>query len=274
MFGRHVQCPVDAADREWIEESFVWLAERFGVSTLSDAVVLPTSEYFPGPLTGEPEQMTALVNGVAAEMGMGEGAPVTVVPLARSGGVAVRAGLTGCAGYPGAAFRGGEGGHILALDQALVSRPVALVATISHLLGHLRFAGQPGIPADRTTREHLIELHAVYAGFGIFGANAAVEVEVDPRANMRAAASRGLSQGRARIHHYGQLTEEVHGYASACFALMRGESRPKWSKYLDTNPRAYMRRSQKYLAQHPAERLLAIQSGTVPGADTRTPDVA
>ena len=268
MFGRHVQCPVNAADREWIEESFVWLAARLGVSMLSDAVVLPTSEYFPGPFSGEPAQLTALVNGVAAGMGMGQGgAPVTVVPLARSGGIAVQRGLTGCAGYPGGAFRGGEGGHVLALDQALVTRPAALVATIAHMLGHLRFVGQQGIPARRAMREHLIELHAVYTGFGVFGANAALEVEVDPDANRRAAASHGLSQGRARIRRCGQLSEEAHGYALACFALMRGEPRPKWSKHLDTNPRAYMRQSRRYLVQHPVERLLAVQSITIRGAD-------
>lgn len=274
MFGHHVQCPVDAADRKWIEDSFVWLTERFGISMLSNAVVLPTSEYFPGPFSGEPEQLTALVNGIAVKMGMGQEPCVTVVPLAHSRGVVVQRGLTGCAGYPGGAFRGGEKGHVLALDQALAARPVATLATISHMLGHLRFVGQQGIPARHTTREHLIELHAVYTGFGVFGANAALEIEIDPSANMRAAASRGLSQGRATLHRCGQLTEEVHGYVSACFALMRGESRPKWSKHLDTNPRAYMRQSQRYLAQHPVERLLAIQSNTMAGAETLTPDVS
>jgi hypothetical protein len=220
--------------------------------------------------------MSALVNGVAGKMGMGQGTPITVVPLTRGGGGggAAQRGLTGCAGYLGGAFRGGEGGDVLALDQALVARPTALVATISHMLGHLRFVGQRGIPARRATREHLVELHAVYAGFGVFGANAVVEVEVDPGANMRAAASRGLNQGRARFYYCGQLTEKAYGYALACFALMHGESRPKWSKYLDANPHAYMRQSERYLVQHPVERLLAIQSDAAPGADARTPDVS
>jgi len=220
--------------------------------------------------------MHALVNGVAAAMGMG--GRVTVVPFVRGGGggegaAAVR-GLTGCTGYPAGAFRGGEGGDVLALDQALMARPVALVATIAHMLGHLRLVGQHGAPVQRAIREHLIEVHAVYTGFGIFGANAAVDVEVDPRANTRAAGSLGLSQGRARFHHCGYLTEEVHGYALACFAFMRGESRPQWLKHLDTNPRAYTRQGLAYLAQHPAERLLAIRADIVPRTGAQTPDVS
>ena len=270
MFGRRVQCPVGAADREWVEDSFVWLAARLGVSPLSGAVVLPTSEYFPGPFSGDPEQMEGLVNGVAAAMRMGAGEWVTVVPFVRSSGATVQRGLTGCAGYPGGAFRSGANGSVLALDPALAARPVALVATISHMLGHLRFVGQRGIPSPHTTREQLIELHAVYTGFGVFGANAAVEVEVDPSANRRAAASRGLSQGRAKVHHCGYLTEEVHGYALACFALMRGELRPQWLKHLDTNPHTYARQSLRYLAQHPVERLLAVQAGIV-SAPSPTP---
>lgn len=272
MFGHRVQCPVEAADRERVEELFVRLVERFGVSLLSGTVVLPTSEYFPGTFVGDPDQIQALVDGVAAAMGMAKGAHVAAVPLVRSGATAQR-GLTGCAGYPGGAFRGGEGESVLAIDHALVGRPIALVATIAHMLGHLRFVGQAGIPAKRTTREQLIELHAVCTGFGIFSANAAVEVQVDPRANPVAAVTYRLSQRRPTFHHSGYLTREFHGYALACFAFLRGEPRPRWMQYLDTNPRAYMRQSLGYLAQHPPEQLLAIQAGIVPVTASQTHDV-
>ncbi|MBR7833439.1 hypothetical protein KDL01_09190 [Actinospica durhamensis] len=273
MFGHHVQCPVEAADRERVEESYVRLVERFGVSLLSGTVVLPTSEYFPGPFVGASDQMQALVDGVAAAMGMTEGDHVAAVPLVRSGATAQR-GLTGCAGYPGGAFRSGEGESVLAIDQALAGRPIALVATIAHMLGHLRFVGQVGIPAQRTAREHFIELHAVCTGFGIFSANAAVEVQVDPRANRVAAATYGLSQRRPTFHHSGYLTQELHGYALACLAFIRGEPHPRWMKHLDTNLRAYMRQSLRYLTQYPPEQLVTIQAGIVASTAPQTPEVS
>jgi hypothetical protein len=274
MFGRRVQCPVEVADREWIEESFSWLAGRFGVSLLTNGVILPTSEYFPEPFSGEQKQLHALVTGVASAMGLAQSAQLTAVPLVRGSGAGVERGLTGCVGYPGGAFRGGEGDGVIALDPALMSRPIALVATVAHMLGHLSFAGKRGIPARRTSREGLIDLLAVYSGFGIFSANAAVQVEVDPRANERAALSYGLSTGRLTFHRCGYLTEQVHGYALACLALMRGETRPTWSRHLDTNPRVYMKQSLRYLAQHPSQRLLAIQAGVTSGASAHTPDVS
>lgn len=267
MFGRDTRSPVAAADREWIEGSFAWLADRFGASLLASRVLLPTAEDFPGPFSGEVEQAQALVVGIASAMGLDlDTERLTAAPFAHGalGSVAAR-GLTGCASYPGGAFSSGAKGRVIALDTALAGRPIELVATIAHMLGHLRFVGEDGVPAHRMTRERLIDLLAVYSGLGVFGANAAVEVEVDPLANVRAAASRGLSQGRSKFRHRTYLSEEMHGYALACFAFMRGEARPKWSKHLDTNPRAYMRQSLGYLSQHPAEPLVALRAGSNKG---------
>jgi hypothetical protein len=265
MFGRKVQCPVESDGRAQVEEAFVRLTQVLAVPIGSGSVILPTSEFFPGPFAAEPEQMQALVDYVGATMRWGDGGHVTAVPFARKGGGAVARGLTGCVGYSGGAFRGGAEASVVALDQALAARPVALVATIAHMLGHLRFVGRPGVPADRAARELLIELHAVLTGFGIFGANAAVEREIDASvANRHAAASHGLRQDRPVFHHSGYLTEQTHGYALACFAFTRGESHPKWMKHLDTNPRAYMRQSLAYLEHQPSERLLAIRDGSIP----------
>lgn len=273
MFGRVVQAPIQAVDREWVEESFAWFADQFGVSLLASPVLLPTSEYFPGPFTGEPAQMRALVTGVAAAMGV-ESSRLTVAPFPRDGGAVAEHGLKGCIGYPGGSFRGGEERSLItplgeersliALDKALVDRPIALVATIAHMLGHIRFAGVrrvPLRPGQQASREWIINLFTVYAGLGIFSANAAVEVEAPPRANQRAAQAWGSNAGRYRHYQSGYLTEEHYGYALACLALMRGEMHPKWSKHLDTNPRVYMGQSLKYLAEHPPAPLLDIRSG-------------
>jgi hypothetical protein len=43
------------------------------------------------------------------------------------------------------------------------------------------------------------------------------------------------------------MTEQMFGYALACYAAMRGEPDPSWARYLDTNPRVYMKHGIRYL---------------------------
>ena len=55
----------------------------------------------------------------------------------------------------------------------------------------------------------------------------------------------------------------MFGYGLACYAVLRGEPDPAWAKYLDTNPRAYMRNGLRYL-RHVAP------GGGLPGQDVAT----
>ena len=41
----------------------------------------------------------------------------------------------------------------------------------------------------------------------------------------------------------------MYGYGLARYAWLRGEPDPAWARYLDTNPRAFLRRGLRYLAQ-------------------------
>ncbi len=39
----------------------------------------------------------------------------------------------------------------------------------------------------------------------------------------------------------------MYGYGLARYAYLRGETRPSWSRYLDTNPGTFMKRGLRYL---------------------------
>jgi hypothetical protein len=41
----------------------------------------------------------------------------------------------------------------------------------------------------------------------------------------------------------------MYGYALARYAWLRGETNPAWARYLDTNPRTFLKRGLRYLAQ-------------------------
>ena len=54
---------------------------------------------------------------------------------------------------------------------------------------------------------------------------------------------------RGSAGRLGYLTEQMFGYGLACYARLRGEPEPDWARYLDTNPRAYMKHGLAYLGR-------------------------
>ena len=63
--------------------------------------------------------------------------------------------------------------------------------------------------------------------------------------------SRGVYACR-RSSRLGYLTEPMFGYGLARYAWLRDERDPQWARYLDTNPRTFVKRGLRYLS---AERL-------------------
>lgn len=93
----------------------------------------------------------------------------------------------------------------------------------------------PGSRTKPLDHEPLTDLLTVFFGLGIFSANAAFELSQRPG---------GWSAGRL-----GYLTEPMFGYALAFYTWLRGDPDPDWSRYLDTNPRSYMKKGLRYLSK-------------------------
>jgi hypothetical protein len=123
-------------------------------------------------------------------------------------------------------------------DQAAV--PMALVATIAHELGHVLLLADGRISAEQQDQEPLTDLLAVFFGLGIFGANAAFEYSRQAHG----------AYSYSRTSRLGYLTEPMYGYGLARYAWLRGETNPAWARYVDTNPRTFLKRGLRYLA-HP-----------------------
>ncbi len=99
-----------------------------------------------------------------------------------------------------------------------------------------RYGRRPG------DHEPLTDLLTVYFGLGIFTANTAFEYS---RAQRGGPAHRLSSR-------LGYLTEPMYGLAR--YAWLRGEADPSWARYLDTNPRTFLKRGLRYVdhAQQPS----------------------
>ncbi|MER8182479.1 hypothetical protein [Kitasatospora sp. NPDC094015] len=226
-------------EQRWIEESLAWLLAEFGPRVLLRPPVLPTAEHFPGPFDGSPQQIGALVARLCGDFEVDpDGLRVEVEPYDpgadRLGAVL---GLTerssGAAGH----FRIERGVPVLAVDQALAARPPALVATIAHELGHVRLLAERRIDPDRADGEPLTDLLTVFFGYGVFNANAAF--------------TRTVEGDRISSRRLGYLPQQAYGYALACYAQLRGESRPPWAVQLSPDPRGYLRQGLRFLRRHP-----------------------
>jgi hypothetical protein len=238
-WGR-AECPVRPVEQVWIERSMDWLVAQFGRERLLGEVVLPTDDYFPGAYRGGRDDVRAVVGRLCAHMGID---PARIVlehdegdDSSLSAHVPVTTRGAGAAGH----HRRSGGRSIIGIRDDQAARPTALVATVAHELGHVLLLGDERIAVDRADHEPLTDLLTVYFGLGIFAANAAFEFARETTGEYH----------YTRTSRLGYLTEPMYGYALARYAWLRGEAKPAWAKYLDTNPRVVLQRGLRYLDRH------------------------
>ncbi|KQV19226.1 MULTISPECIES: hypothetical protein [unclassified Kitasatospora] len=215
-----------------------WFGEEFGRAPLERAPVLPTAQDFPGTFEGSPAEIRGLVRRLCGPYGLNPDRLVIEVEsseqqdgeqeLAAAIGAAYAS--TGAAGH----FRWDEDGRpVVSINQAQGRHPVSLVATIAHELGHVLLLGSERLTKDASDGEELTDLLTVYFGFGVFSANSVF--------------TRSVYDGRVHTSSLGYLSEEVYGYALACWTILRGDPDPVWARHLDTNPRGYLRQGLRHL---------------------------
>ncbi len=229
------KCPVEADDKEWIEDSMLWLTEEFGPDTLRDVtVVVPTDEFFPEPFSDDEDDIQVLVERVCGYMGVNperielEFFTDEMIELQRSL-PAVEGPYGGVAGH----YQKRRGKFVITLESSQTSEPMGLIATVAHELGHVRLLGEGRLHGGYEDHEPMTDLVTVFLGLGVFTANTAFRLNAN-------------SQGW-RTERLGYLTEEIFGYALALFAWVRSEANPSWSKHLDGNVSAHFKSGLKYL---------------------------
>ncbi|GAA2360692.1 hypothetical protein GCM10010170_055690 [Dactylosporangium salmoneum] len=239
-------------EQTWIEHSLDWLLTEFGEQRLRATVLLPTEEHFPGAYEGTTGDVETLVYRLCRHMGVDparieveHGEPDHDPGLAAH--VPLHTSWQGAAGH----FRTRAGRAVLAIRTDLTARPMALVATVAHELGHVLLLGDGRISPAREDHEALTDLLTVFFGLGIFSANAAFDHRREVRGGY-------AYTSRTRL---GYLTEPMYGYALARYAWLRDEPHPPWATHLDANPRAFLKRGLRYLS--------AVRPPTGPGTPGR-----
>lgn len=234
------RCPVDEETREWLDGSWKWLSKELGAEIPETTeVILPTAEHFPDPYNGSRASIRRMVDRVCGFMDVD---PALIEVRFVEGEDAGRFHPLAASGDAGRHALGTyqmrrDGKHAISLDMEQASNPEMLVATVAHELGHVILLGEGRLEPDHPDHEPLTDLLTVFYGLGIFNANTTVIFEQWTNAQYQ-----GWQIGGG-----GYLSEEAFGYALALFARARGEGKPAWAKYLNTNVRTYLKRALKYL---------------------------
>jgi hypothetical protein len=216
------RCPVDERERAWIDENMDWFDREFGSA---GQTVLPTAEYFPHPFTGSDDDVRILVHSVAGYMRAPAGIDI------RFSDELATTRMVGAAGS--------YTDETIMIDRSSTHDPARLIAVIAHELGYVRLLGEGRAEQERKDHEPLTDLVTIHLGMGIFTANAAF--------NFKTTGDTLSGAVGWRAQRLGYMTEQMFGYALARYAVQRGEFKPPWAKFLDTNPRAYMRRGLRFL---------------------------
>jgi hypothetical protein len=235
------KCPVPPREQAWIEKMLLWCADRFGGQPLRRPVVEPTPDFFPGAYQATQEDVLRTIDQVRALLGIDADrfAVEVTADVDPPGELAAIPGGSIRRSVVAGDYRQREGRGLVRIDPAQAANRMRLVAVAAHELCHELLLGRGGVPgADGADHEPLTDLVTVYTGFGVFTANAAFHFET-------------LATGW-RTSSLGYLNEAMFGYALACYAWLRGEtaSEPTWARFLDTNPRGYMKQGLRYLGSN------------------------
>jgi hypothetical protein len=217
-----------AGHRQWIEDSMGWLLEEFGPDLLNQPILQP-AELIPTGYDGSDRAGRALFALVCDRMGVDPASvelrfdldevtdQLTPDLLERR--------LTDqhlhelVQGQFGLWHRGTDR-NLIRVSPSLLEQPGVLVGVLAHEVGHEVLLGSGKLATYRVDQEALIDLFAVFAGFGIFMANAAHTWIPDG------------NEGRQVSRFY--LREHALSDSLAYYALLRGErSLPSWQQELD-----------------------------------------
>lgn len=233
---------LEPAEEEWQADTWRWFLKNLGgLDDLRQSpLVTPNAEFFPATDARGRERALFIFERVKQCARLGDWDCELVEqaqrPELRVGPVTAQVFTES---DPGGTFSVEDSKVVITYDPGLLDDPMALIATLSHELGHYLLLTLPEPPPGGPEAEELAtDLVTVYLGFGLFGANCAFSFH-------------GNNQGWSTARQ-GYLPERMWCYALAIFFLLRdedcGHARPFLKEHLFSDLRkatAYLRKTRE-----------------------------
>ncbi|MEM7154298.1 MAG: hypothetical protein AAF799_15740 [Myxococcota bacterium] len=234
--------------RTWLIEQLALLVKERGVGPFVSAPLLEANDdYFPDPWAGGEPSVRRLARRLLRYAGV-EDYPVVVKVLDEGGNVA--------AGTSGVSFEGLRQGNLeFAVQSAALRDPLVVVPAMARAVAEA-YRRVHRLPiGDDAPRQRLVDVTAVYLGFGMLTANAALR-------HSGGGGGWGRRGNRMRTR-LGFLDPQSVGFLLAAqleVREIRGRSRRQLIKQLSANPAGFVRASLAVVERldPPLEEQLAL----------------
>jgi hypothetical protein len=244
MFFGKAKPTVTPEDKDWVEDSFLWLEQQYSRDFLkSGNIIEPTKEFFPIDFKGIEANAEELTRMISEFMRIKD-AQIDLhyfsdKPLELTEGIVTTQSETGLKqdnkGALGTYSERGSRKYSIGIELDLLKNPTKLIATISHELSHLVLLGEGRL---RENDEELTDLNCIALGFGIFTCNSIFTFDQ----------WQGSSHQGWQAQKSGYIPEEVATYALALLTKYQNRVDNNWTKYLNPSPKKMFERNMKYLS--------------------------
>ena len=221
-------CPVTTYEKAWVESRMGWLADKLGIERLLKArVVLPTAEFFPESYSGDRKDVYPIFNRLCERM--------LIDPRSVQLRIMADDEMPEAAGQYHRHDRREQATIWIAESQ--LKRQEVAIAIVAHELAHEILLGGKLLEQGEKDHEWVTDLLPVFLGLGVFATNSSV-LESHVREG---------NEYWWTIGKLGYLPMRVFAYALACFASIREESRPEWSRHLRLDASKLLAQGMKFI---------------------------
>jgi len=254
FWPKKTEPPITEADKEWIEQRLLVLAEMFTPEFFKSLVTItPDIQYFDRNFTGTEEDVNFILETVASIMNI---KPWEIQLMYFSNKPTEFS--EGVSATPSEKLKGswtskdselidkGFGNKEIWIELGQMNDPISLIATVSTELAKYKLKSEYAIEEDL---DILVDLTSIVFGFGIFKGNS----------YFKFSQWTGTTHQGWQMQKRGRLPEPIIAYVIAWLAHYRNEE-IAWKKYFNRTMKKYFEKSYKFIEQNKKDMKWEIDS--------------
>ena len=238
MFGlfkkKNFQPTVTPEDKEWIEQSFIWFIEVFGLDKLKEQpFILPTRENFPYDNLKDNNQFQQLFEQLCKYWDLNPNEIIVKffddIKSKQWEAMIPQGQFNDPGGVYNQIYTTDEKRFRIQLAKSNLDHPQLIVSVIAHELAHVRLLGGNYIKNSDPDMEPFTDLATIYFGFGVFLANSV------------------QTQDIYWISRSGYLPDQIISYANALLCYITEHEASNYYNLLNSNTRELFKKDFEFL---------------------------
>ncbi|WP_395051943.1 hypothetical protein [Flavobacterium sp.] len=240
FWSKKQKLPVTIDDKEWIEESLLFLRENFSAEHFDNLeTITPTKDFYNTIFKGNEEDAEFILKRTMEIMVIKD-TEINLeffsdqpIEMANGTILSTPADINGSWKSATGFYEDKNDKKTIYIERNQLKNTISLIVTISHELAHLILLGENRIEEND---EYLTDLTAIAYGFGIFIGNSRFQ-----HSTFQNSTNFGW-----QMSNQGYLPEQIIAYSMAWLSKHRKES-TDYKKYLNKTMEKYFTQSENYL---------------------------